>query len=176
MVELARQLEEQQKELDVVERTGKSEMESQSSCNLSDRSSPSEQDHSDFETDYRKQVFGNGNMMTMSPQSFGGYDGLDVDSVPSPVDAAAMFPSRSQAMPSFPAQWTTGRVASMDLSQQFIPTTGSMNHMDLLNQGLMESEFGTIKPHMLSCPNPDVMMGMGDPMIYSGYDAEPMRL
>jgi len=123
------------------------------------------------------QVFGNGNVMTMSPQSFGGYDGLDVDSVPSPVDTAAMFPSRPQAMSGYPPQWTTTeRMAPMDMSQQFIPTTGSMNQMDLMNQGLIESEFGTIKPHMLSCPNPDVMMGMGDPMIYSGYDAEAMRL
>jgi hypothetical protein len=48
--------------------------------------------------------------------------------------------------------------------------------MDMLNQGLIESNFGTIKPHVLSCPNPEVMMGMGDPMIFSGYDAESLRL
>jgi len=48
--------------------------------------------------------------------------------------------------------------------------------MDMLNQGLLESNFGTIKPHVLSCPNPEVMMGMGDPMIYAGYDAETMGL
>lgn len=48
--------------------------------------------------------------------------------------------------------------------------------VDLLNQGLLESSFGTIKPHVLSCPNPDVMMGIGDPMMYSGYDAESLRI
>jgi hypothetical protein len=49
---------------------------------------------------------------------------------------------------------------------------GSFLDLDLLNQGLLESSFGTIKPHVLSCPNPEVMLGMGDPMIYSGYDAD----
>lgn len=48
--------------------------------------------------------------------------------------------------------------------------------VDALSQGVMESNFGIIKPHVLSCPNSDVMMGIGDPMIYSGYDGEPMRL
>lgn len=175
MAELAHQLEEQQRELGMTERTSKTEMESQSSCNLSDRSSPSEQDHSDFETDYRKQIFANGNVLTMSPQSFGGYDGLEVDSMPSPVDASAMFPPQAQNMPGYPPQWTAPP-RSMGIPQQYTPTSGSMNSMDMLSQGLMESEFGTIKPHMLSCPNPDVMMGMGDPMMFSGYDTESMRL
>ena len=41
----------------------------------------------------------------------------------------------------------------------------------LMNQGLVESHFGTLKPHVLTGPNSEVMMGMGDPMIYSGgYD------
>jgi len=48
--------------------------------------------------------------------------------------------------------------------------------LDLLNQGLLESNFGAIKPHVLSCPNPEVMLGMGDPMMYSGYDVESLRL
>jgi hypothetical protein len=35
----------------------------------------------------------------------------------------------------------------------------------------VESHFGTLKPHVLTGPNSEVMMGMGDPMIYSGsYD------
>lgn len=178
MAELARQLEEQQqKERESLDIVTKTEMESQSSCNLSDRSSPSEQDHSDFEVDYRRQVFGGGNVMTMSPQSFGGYDGIEMESVPSPIDAAAMFPSRTQPMTGYPPQWATApRVTSMDLSQQYLPTNAPMNGMDFLSQGLMDSEFGTIKPHMLSSPNPEVMMGMGDPMMFSGFDTEPMRL
>jgi hypothetical protein len=48
------------------------------------------------------------------------------------------------------------------------PQNDLMQNFDMLNEGLMESEFGTIKPHIISCPNPEAMMGMGDPMIYSG--------
>jgi hypothetical protein len=39
--------------------------------------------------------------------------------------------------------------------------------MDIINKGLLESKFGTIKPHVLSCPNLDMMLGVSDPMIYS---------
>jgi hypothetical protein len=64
----------------------------------------------------------------------------------------------------------------MDFGQAYIPQPGVFLDVDMLNQGLMESNFGTIKPHVVSCPNPEVMMGMGDPMIYSGYDQETLRL
>ncbi len=41
----------------------------------------------------------------------------------------------------------------------------------MLSQGLVESEFGTIKPHMINVPNSEVMLGVGDPMIaYSSYN------
>lgn len=180
MAELARQLDEQQKERDVVEKAVKAEVESQSSCNLSDRSSSSDLDHSEFEADYRKQVFGNNNnnAMTMSPQSFnGGYNDFEVDAGASPTDIPqAMFPSQPP-MSAYPTQWQAKPVPTMDFAtQQFLQQTGGMTNMDMLNQGLMESEFGTIKPHMLSCPNPEVMMGMGDPMMYSGFDPESIRL
>ncbi|EGY13643.1 uncharacterized protein VDAG_00325 [Verticillium dahliae VdLs.17] len=177
LAELARQLEEQQQKEHEMEKSVKVEMESRSSCNLSDRSSSSELDHSDFEADYRKQVFGNNTNVTLSPQSFvGGYNEFDVDSVTSPVDASVMFPGPPAAVASYAPQWAT-RPTSMDLTtQQFLQQSGALTNMDMLNQGLMESEFGTIKPHMLSCPNPEVMMGMGDPMMYGGYDAESMRL
>ncbi|KAB5531156.1 hypothetical protein GE09DRAFT_1177266 [Coniochaeta sp. 2T2.1] len=48
-------------------------------------------------------------------------------------------------------------------------------NMDVLNQGLLESNFGTIT-HVRSCVNPEVMMGMGGTMIYPGYDADQLRL
>lgn len=183
LAELARQLEEQQKESGLVEGAVKGESESQSSGNLSEHSSPSEPDHSDFEVDYRQRVFGYRNApISTSPQSFiGGYNEFDADSVPSPVDAAVMFPRQSHPMPSSYPQWATAArqqaPATIDLSQpMFQHTPNGLTNMDMLNQGLMESEFGTIKPHVLSCPNPEVMMGMGDPMIFSGFDPESMRL
>jgi hypothetical protein len=42
--------------------------------------------------------------------------------------------------------------------------------MTMMNQNMMDAEFGTIKPDFLSCHNPDVMMGMSDPMMYGGFD------
>ncbi|KAH6894089.1 hypothetical protein B0T10DRAFT_398473 [Thelonectria olida] len=174
MAELARQLEDQQKEQkpqqleEVVKDTDSSVY------NRTERASSSEIDHSDFE-DYRKAAFGQGsNAMTLSPQSFTGSHDFDFAAPPPEMDATALFPSQSPSIPNFPA-WTMNKPQPNDLTMQFLQA-GVMQNMDMLNQGLVESEFGTIKPHVLSCPNPEVMMGMGDPMIYPGYDADPMRL
>lgn len=172
LAELARQLEEQQKEASVV---AGSRQETESSCNRTDRASSSDLDHSDFE-DYRKTAFGRGaaTALSMSPQSLT-YSDFDLaSSTPS-----ERFPSQPQtAMPPTFATWM-GRPTSMNdfATPSFVPgNTGPYLDMDMLNQGLLESNFGTIKPHVLSCPNPEVMMGMGDPMIYSGYDPDSLRL
>lgn len=184
LAELARQLEEQLKERDAEKAAGRVELDSASSCERSDRASSSEIDHSEIEADYRKAVFSqHNNPMTMSPQSFStAYTEFDVDSVASPIDpTAAIFQNRSppSTMHAYP-QWTMPRQTAppaMDLAHRFFTQQhGALTSMDMLNQGLIENEFGTIKPHVLSCPNPEVMMGMGDPMIYGGYDGEPMRL
>lgn len=69
------------------------------------------------------------------------------------------------------------------LAMQFMQQQSMLSGLDLLgpelqnrlmNQGLVESEFGTLKPHILSGANSEVMMGMGDPMIFAGaaYDGE----
>lgn len=176
MAELARQLEEQQKESDGLKEVKDTDS---SACNRTERASSSELDHSDFEPDYRKAAFANSNVMTLSPQSFTGSHDLDF-SAPPEVDASVMFPSQSPIMANFPT-WSMHKVPqpspqANDLTLQFLQQGGAMPGMDLLSQGLVESDFGTIKPHVLSCPNPEVMLGMGDPMIYSGYDGEPMRL
>lgn len=165
LAELARQLEEQQDHPNI-------KQESESVCNRTDRASSSELDHSDFEGDYRKQAFGAdncGNGITLSPQSLS-YNEFDVNSIP-----PESFPTQSPTVPvSYTPSWVS-RPTSMDYGNRFVPS-GQYMGMDMLNQGLLESNFGTIKPHVLSCPNPEVMMGMGDPMIYSGYDPETMRL
>jgi hypothetical protein len=168
LAELARQLEEQQ--MDGGHANIKQE--SESICNRTDRASSSELDHSDFEGDYRKAAFGGGagsNVATMSPQSLS-YNEFDVNSIPQ-----ESYPTQSPVVPvSYTTSWVD-RPTSMDYGNRYVPTNQYMG-MDMLNQGLLESNFGTIKPHVLSCPNPEVMMGMGDPMIYSGYDQETMRL
>jgi hypothetical protein len=179
MAELARQLEDQQKEHEPQKESIKDT--DSSVCNRTERASSSELDHSDIdvEYDYRKAAFGNTNAMTLSPQSFTGSPDFDFAPPPPEIDASTLFPSQSPSMNNFPA-WSMVKPQLTDLTMQFLQQqqqqNGMMANMDMLNQGLVESEFGTIKPHVLSCPNPEVMLGMGDPMIYSGYDGEPMRL
>jgi hypothetical protein len=173
--ELARQLEEQQRETGVA---SSQPLETESNCNRTDRASSSELDHSDFE-DYRKVAFGgrgSGTALSMSPQSLT-YSEFDLAST-TPSESFAR-PSQQAPLPTAFPQWVSRPAPQMgDFSQTpFMPgAPGSFLDMDLLNQGLLESNFGTIKPHVLSCPNPEVMMGMGDPMIYSGYDADSLRL
>ena len=171
--ELARQLEEQQmeRERDSREHEPASlKQETDSSCNGTDHTSPSEPDHSDFEQDYRRPpAFDEREAtVTTSPQSLT-YTDFDVGSLPS-----ESFPCQS---PSFETSPWMSRPASMDFgSNRFLQQPGPYMGMDMLSQGLLESNFGTIKPHVVSCANSGVMMGMGDPMIYSGYDPEALRL
>ncbi|KAH7118445.1 hypothetical protein EDB81DRAFT_952783 [Dactylonectria macrodidyma] len=116
--------------------------------------------------------------MILSPQSVTSSSDFDFAPPPPEIDASAMSPSQSPSMPSFSA-WPSisGETQPSDLTMHFLQRHGVPGSMDILNQGLqglVESEFATINPHVLSCPNPEVMMGMGDPMIYSGYNGEPM--
>ncbi|KAK3367038.1 hypothetical protein B0T24DRAFT_378994 [Lasiosphaeria ovina] len=174
LAELARQLEEQQRETG--ELGGGSNRQDADYCNRTDRASSSELDHSDVEQDYRRSAFrGSTTAVTMSPQSIS-YTDFDLNSTAPPSESfASQSPSHlSTAYASWISRPTSMGFESSP-SQPFVPT-GSYLDMDMLNQGLLESNFGTIKPHVLSCPNPEVMMGMGDPMMYSGYDADALRL
>jgi hypothetical protein len=194
MAELARQLEEQQQQQPHLGQHHDSPVQSQnlelssssSGYNRGDRASSSEFDHSDFELDYRKQAFGSSNnvassTVTLSPQSFTTSADFEFSNAPSSatdVDTTMMFPALSPQQGNFP-QWAAPAAAGQtpnDLALHFMQQAGSLQSIDMLSQGLMESDFGTIKPHILSSSNAGVMMGMGDPMIYSGYDGESMRL
>lgn len=139
-----------------------------------DRSSSSEADHSDFE-DYRRAAFGGAgtrNTLTLSPASLK-YDSFDSYSAPS-SDGLPSATSPTNPVPQSFTPWM--RPPAMGFNSPFVQPSGAFAGVDMLNQGLLESEFGTIKPHVLSCPNPEVMLGMGDPMIYSDFDADVMRL
>ena len=49
--------------------------------------------------------------------------------------------------------------------------------VDLLSQQLLEAQnFGPMKPSVFSGPNPDVMLGMDDPMMYTSYDGDLLRI
>jgi hypothetical protein len=173
LTKLAAELEVQQQERDSQPSELKSETDS--TCNRTERASSSDLDHSDFEQDYRK-VLGNArNIQNLSPQSFTSYHDFDTNTMPTELDSTTLFPVQSPSGQSGFPSWNMGRPDSMDLPPQF------MQHMDInmaemmLSQGLVESEFGTLKPHILSCPNPEVMLGVGDPMIYSGYNMDSLQ-
>jgi hypothetical protein len=131
------------------------------------RSPSSDVDHSDFEHDSfptsapamttSSSAFSS--TLTMSPQSLSAYSTDFETSVPT---TTAMFPTTTS--------FATSYMALLQQQQQ--------NTAALLSQGLLESEFGQLKPHVMSCPNPEVMLGAGDPMIFAGYDDDndAMRL
>lgn len=170
--ELARQLEEQQRE------NATRSLKQETEFNRTDRasSSSSDLDHSDLEQDYRKAAFGTNSAVTMSPASL---NHSDFDMVPPAAVPTGRFSAAQQAPGNGLAPgygWVNRAATSMDYAPTPFISNGAYMDMDMLNQGLLESNFGTIKPHVLSCPNPEVMLGMGDPMIYSGYDAETLRM
>ncbi|KAH6983863.1 hypothetical protein EDB80DRAFT_875370 [Ilyonectria destructans] len=175
IAKLAHQLEEQQKE----NKPRKEVKDADSSVyNQTQRATLSELDYSDFKHDYGNAAFSSNNAMILSPQSVTSSSDFDFAPPQPEIDASAMSPSQSPSMPSFSA-WPSisAEAQSSDLTMHFLQRPGVPGSMDILYQGLqglVESEFATINPHVLSCPNPEVMMGMGDPMIYSGYNGEPM--
>lgn len=150
--------------------------ETDSTCNRTERGSSSELDHSDFEQDYRKTMITNPKVQTLSPQSFTSYNDFDTNIVPNEFESTPMYPVQSTSNPAAYPPWNMARPTSINgLPPQFMQQM-DMNMADImLSQGVVESEFGTIKPHMLSCPNPEVMLGMGDPMMYSGYSMDALR-
>jgi len=172
MTELARQLEEQQSK-DADSHKDVKDTDS-SSYQRNDRASSSELDHSDFE-DYRKAAFGSGTTMTLSPQSFAGSNDFDFSPTVPEMDPSVMFASQTHSVPNF-STWSIPKSQTSGLAMQFMQQAEALQSMNMMNQGMVDADFGTIKPDILSCPNPDVMMGMADPMIYGGFDSEAMRL
>lgn len=150
--------------------------ETESTYNRTERASSSELDHSDFEQDYRKTRMVNQNVQTLSPQSFNSCNDFDTSTIPKESDPTALFPVQSSSnWASYPTS-NMGRPTSMNGIPQFMQEM-DMNMADMmLSQGLVGSEFGILKPHALSCPNPEVTLGATVPIIYSGYSTDPLCL
>ena len=170
MAELARQLEEQQPHLDGASASSGGQPQYT-------RASSSDLDHSDME-DYRKMAFGSSNSLTLSPGSFTTSSNNDIDYSPTvpDMDPSSLFTSSSLPNFSTGASWQPMPKAQQQQQQQdmssmqFLQQGGDLQGVGLLNNtGL---DFGIMKPDICN----DVMMGMGDPMIYSGFEGEPMRL
>ncbi|GAB1311798.1 Fluconazole resistance protein 1 [Madurella fahalii] len=170
LAELARQLEEQQKEEGSQNNNsgngngngngGSTRQETEPNYNRTDRagsSTASDPDYSELEQDYRKVAFGTATAVTMSPASvcYG-----DFDIAP---------PTHSPSIPSA-FMWS-----SQDYSTQPYISEGAPYldiNMALLNRRRLEPSLDTIKPHALSCPHPEAMLGTHDPMtpmMYPGY-------
>ncbi|SPQ19550.1 3c6f0dd1-d81e-4f71-bcb0-e14963a4849d [Thermothielavioides terrestris] len=203
MAELARQLrEQQQKEAagNASQSSTRQETESSTSSggyNRTDRASSSaasDLEHSDFEfdTDYRKAAFGGAaSALSMSPASLS-YGG-DFDIAPPSADG---FPPPSLPSPTMPTQnhhnptaaaaggfqpWTgtVSRPPSVDftgapplwMGQSLLEPSSLMNANSLLGANY------EMKPQVFSssCRNPEIMMGMSDPTIFSGFDDDTLR-
>ncbi|CAK7218964.1 Fluconazole resistance protein 1 [Sporothrix bragantina] len=60
---------------------------------------------------------------------------------------------------------------SMAASMPMLASNSAMYSTEMLRQGLLESNYGAIEPHIMAPDMPEVMLGLGDPMIFSGdYD------
>jgi len=158
LADLAAQLEGQQHDQELQAHI---KTESESSCNRTDSSSKMEP--SELE-DYQQAAFGGGSLANLSPQSLTYTD-----------FKGSSAPSNGFAVPS-PNSYPP-RLDSMDHQQPpFMAPPASYMCVDLLNHGQLESNLSALKPHVPSCPNPEVMMGVGDPMMFSGYDTESLRM
>ncbi|KAI8649791.1 Zn(2)-C6 fungal-type domain-containing protein [Fusarium keratoplasticum] len=172
MTKLTLRLEEQQKENE--SQKGFNDADS-SVCNRTERASSSELDHSDIECGYPAAAFGNtNNAMTLSAQSFtGSSNDVAFNPLPPETGDSTTFPSQSPSTPNLPPWSMAAKTQNSDLTLQFVQELEIMGRMNMINQRRVESEPGTI---LASChvPDPEIIMGTGDLMIYSGYDGEPI--
>lgn len=133
--------------------------------NGTDAGSASEHEHSDLEEDHNPTPATS--HAFLSPQSLPAYNDFEA----APHDQPVMFHDQP-TLASFTAAWSNA--PAMPMMPDFLSQPAMAN--DMLTQGLLESEFGRLRPHTVSCPNPEVMMGMGDPMIYSGFEDDGQQL
>jgi hypothetical protein len=132
-----------------------------------DRASPSD---SDLKEDYRKLTVGNHNALSLSLQSFARDGDLKFSAAPANAYPNTIPTSQSSFLPSFaPRNWSMHKTQAYPIAMQQCTQQPSLfQNLTMLNQGMLNSDFGLTKPECLSDLNPDVIMGMIDPMIYTG--------
>ncbi|RYC78446.1 hypothetical protein BFJ63_vAg18679 [Fusarium oxysporum f. sp. narcissi] len=160
MNEFAQQLKDQQ----IGHKPWKKPMEDENSSmwNRTERASPSKLYHSNVEHDYQEAAFSNINTIALSPQNFISSAGFNFPSLPPEVDSSTLL--QSPAMSNF-AAWPIGKPQPTGLQQR----NDMMANMNLLNQGHVEFEVDTIEPDVLLHTSPEVILGMDDFMLSSGY-------
>ncbi|EXA30371.1 hypothetical protein FOVG_18242 [Fusarium oxysporum f. sp. pisi HDV247] len=165
MDESAQQLKDQQ--IEHKPRKDPMEDENSSTWNRTERALPSKLYHSNVEHDYQEAVFSNINTIALSPQNFISSAGFDFPSLLPEVDSSTLL--QSPAMSSF-AAWPIAKPQPTDLNLTFFQQQNDMMAiMNVFNQGHVEFEVDTIKPHILLHTNPKVILGMDDSMLSSGY-------
>jgi len=139
------------------------------------RISSSKLDHSDFEYSYCGSIFGSGSGVVAL--SFASYICNDFDVGPNLLDSFGGVLSPIIATVYF-TTWvatsdTGSKLRSMDLNHHYMQpenNNAAFISIRLFNRGLFKSNFGIIKPYILLYINAEVIMRMGDPMIYSDYN------
>ncbi|CAN8100715.1 unnamed protein product [Discula destructiva] len=139
-----------------------------------ERASSDELDVSDHE-DYRTASYsGLATSSTMTALSTPSLNHTSFDCY-SPSDGLSSATSPTAALPPISFAMPMMAQPSMAYSAQYTLPSGAFG-MDLLNEGVMESSFGKIKPHVVASPNSEVMMGRGDPMFSPSFDVlDPAR-
>nr|CEG03984.1 unnamed protein product [Fusarium acuminatum CS5907] len=85
-----------------------------------------------------------------------------------------MFRLQSSAISNLPSWPMAIEPQPSDLTLQSLQQPGLTGRLDMVNQDLVESDFGTILTSYHP-PGPEIPVGMGDPMIYSRYDGGLMQ-
>ncbi|PCD22064.1 hypothetical protein AU210_015864 [Fusarium oxysporum f. sp. radicis-cucumerinum] len=141
--------------------------EDSSMCNRTERAPPSKLCHSNVEHDYQETALSNINTIGLSPQNFISSAGFNFPSLPPEVDFLTLL--QFPAMSNFAAR-PIAKPQPTDLNLTFFQQqNGMMASMNLLNQGHVELEVDTIKPHVPLHTSPEVILGMDDSMLSSGY-------
>lgn len=120
----------------------------ESLCNRLDETVLLELDDSGIEQDYCGIDFGTESAMNLPRQNlsttsddleFGGTASAD-------MDGNAPFPNTDHS----PFTWSMPDTQHSDLTMYFLQKAGSLQSMDILDQGLVEYEFDAMEPHILS--------------------------
>jgi hypothetical protein len=187
MAELARQLQEHAATSSTSgssHRTGRSRQDAEAGSTYThteraSSSAASDAEHSDLDldTDYRRAAFGTASTLSLSPASLS-YPDFEISPTSAPPSDRFPPSQQSPAMPVHPSSFNwASRPTSMDFSQPqlWMASQGFMD-ADVMSSGVLGTNYG-IKPHGFSpsCRNPGVMMGVADPMIFSGFDEDPLR-
>ncbi|KAI0393809.1 hypothetical protein F5Y17DRAFT_290015 [Xylariaceae sp. FL0594] len=152
------------------------------------RADSSDVDHSDFEHEHRRSFLSQNSVQNLSsPASLvSSYSEFEPSTICSDVDpSASLFalqsptvsapyqPSPTTISAPFQQVWPVQRNPSFTAIPPFVGQGLDPVMAELMSQGMVDSELGTIKPQLMNVPNPEFMRGHCDPMIYNPFSYMP---